>query len=195
MKNIPTHSKSSYLYKLIDKVEKVLKRMRCKALFFDRDQANVNTNVNNNAQHQHINYFNLKTRKCPPQIQDKKEFENDIQTMIESMKFRSAQNKFQKMLKDDLKLINSSKNIFLSADKTQNFYKITKEDYEKILHKNVTKKYQKANMSLPKRINREARKIGETFDVADRVDTMAKQECFITLKDHKEDYKTNPNTI
>ena len=25
-----------------------------------------------------------------------------------------------------------------------------------------------------------------------RVDTMAKQECFITLKVHKEDYRTNP---
>ena len=58
------------------------------------------------------------------------------------------------------------------------------------------KKYKKANTlpkkPLPKRINREARKIAKTFDVADRVDTMAKQECFITLKDHKEDYRTNP---
>ena len=41
MKNIPIHSKSSYLYKLIDKVEKVLKRMRWKALFFDRDQGSI----------------------------------------------------------------------------------------------------------------------------------------------------------
>ena len=46
-------------------------------------------------------------------------------------------------------------------------------------------------MSLRKRIEREARKISKTFDVAGRVDTMAKQECFITLKDHKEDYRTN----
>ena len=68
----------------------------------------------------------------------------------------------------------------------------SEEDYEKIIHKNVRKKHKKANMSLPKRINREARKISKTFDVADRVDTMAKQECFITLKDHKEDYRTNP---
>ena len=51
MKKIPTHSKSSYLYKLIDKVEKVLKRMRWKSLFFDRDQAILNTNVNNNSEH------------------------------------------------------------------------------------------------------------------------------------------------
>ena len=95
-------------------------------------------------------------------------------------------------MKEDLKLINSSKNIFLLADKTQNFYEIKKEDYEKIVHENVTKKYKKANMSLPKRINREARKIIKTFDAADRVDTMAKQECFITLKDHEEDDRTNP---
>ena len=39
MKNIPTHSKSACLYKLIDKVEKVLKHMRWKALIFDREQA------------------------------------------------------------------------------------------------------------------------------------------------------------
>ena len=147
--------------------------MRWKALFFDTDQENSNTNVNSNVQYQHINTFNLKTRKCRPQIQDMKEFEKDIQTMIESIKFR-PQN-FQEKLKEDLKLINSSKNIFFSADKTQSFYGITKEDYEKIIHENVTKKYQKAN------INREARKIAKAFDVADRVDTMAKQECFITL--------------
>ena len=36
MKNIPTHSKSADLYKIIDKVEKVLKRMRWKARFFYR---------------------------------------------------------------------------------------------------------------------------------------------------------------
>ena len=58
MKNIPTDSKPSYLYKLVDKVGKLHKRMRWKALFFDRDQANSNTNVNRNSQHQHINNFN-----------------------------------------------------------------------------------------------------------------------------------------
>ena len=96
MKIILSHSKSSYLYKLIDKVEKVLKRMRWKALFFDRGQANSNTNVNNHAQHQHINTFSLKTRKCPSQIQDMKEFEKDILAMIESVKFRSSQINFRK---------------------------------------------------------------------------------------------------
>ena len=110
--------------------------------------------------------------------------------MIESTKFRSSQNEFQKKLKEDLKLIISSKNLFLSADKTKNFYEIIKKGYEKIIQENVTKKYKKANMSLPQRTNRPARKIAKTFDVADRVDTMAKQECFLILKDDKEDYRT-----
>ena len=57
--------------------------MRWKALFFDRDQAKSNTNINNNAQHHHINTFKLKTRKCPPKIQNMKKFDKNIQTMIE----------------------------------------------------------------------------------------------------------------
>ena len=96
MKNIPTHSKPSYLYKHIDKVGKVHKRVRWKALFFDRDQANSNTNVNSNFQHQHINTFILRTTSCPQQILDMKKLEKDIQTMTESIKFRSLQKKFRK---------------------------------------------------------------------------------------------------
>ena len=69
-----------------------------------------------------------------------KEFEKDIKTMIESIKFRSSQNKIHKKSKKDFKLINSSKNIFLSADKTQNIYEIKEEDYEKIIHGKVTKR-------------------------------------------------------
>ena len=58
--------------------------------------------------------------------------------MIESIKFRSSQDEFQKKLKEDIKLINSSKNIFLSADSTKNLYEITKEYYEKIIDESVT---------------------------------------------------------
>ena len=77
--------------------------------------------------------------------------------------------------------------MFFLADKTQDFYEITKEEYEKLVRENVTKKYKKANISLPKRINREARKREKYFDVTDRLDTMVKQESFTTVKDHKED--------
>ena len=61
------------------------------------------------------------------------------------------------------------------------------------------KKYKKANTlpkkPLPKRINREARKIAKTFDVADSLDTMAKKECFITLKITKKTIEPTQNTV
>lgn len=60
-------------------------------------------------------------------------------------------------MKEDIKLINSSKNIFLSADETQNFYEIKGEDYVQIVHENVTKAYRKADISFPKWINREVK--------------------------------------
>ena len=90
-------------------------------------------------------------------------------------------------MREDLKLKKKKKNVFLPADKTQDFYEITKEEYEKLVRENVTKKYKKANISLPKRINREARKRAKYFDVTDRLDTMVKKESFTTVKDHKED--------
>ena len=143
--------------------------MRWKALFFDKCQQQYP--ISTHKQPQFIN------KKMPTTNPGYERIEKDIQTMIKSIKFRSSQNDFQKKLKEDIKLINSSKNIFLSADKTQNFYEIMKKNYEKIIHEHVTKKYKNA-MSLPKRINREAKKIAKTFPVTDRLDIMAKQECF-----------------
>ena len=56
----------------------------------------------------------------------------------------------------------------------------------------MSQKSTKKLIYIPKRrINREARKIAKIFDVAGRVHSIAKQECYITLKDHKEDYRTN----
>ena len=46
--------------------------------------------------------------------------------------------------------------MFVPANKTQNYYEITKENYNKILHDNITKTYKKAQPSLPKKINMEA---------------------------------------
>ena len=56
---------------------------------------------------------------------------------------------------------------------------------KKIIHENVLKTYKKADMSLPKKISKKNKKVVKTFDVADRLDIMAKQECFITLKSQR----------
>ena len=58
MKNIPIPKKNNYIKILIEKVENVVKRMRWKAFFFDKDtdQDNESTDSNN---------YGFKSRKKP----------------------------------------------------------------------------------------------------------------------------------
>ena len=104
MKNIPLPSKETYIYKLIEKTEMFVKRMRWKAFFFDKEDDNNSQNNN----------YIYKTRKCPPQIQELKEFESDLFKMIENIEFRTASNEFLNILRDDIKRINNSNKICLS---------------------------------------------------------------------------------
>ena len=87
--------------------------------------------------------FRFKSKKCPPQIDEMKKFEEDMWTMIETLKYRYPSSNFQKKLSQDIKQINKSTKAFISADKTQNYYQLNKEDHDKILKDNVTKSIRK----------------------------------------------------
>ena len=39
----------------------------------------------------------------------------------------------------------------------------------------------------------EAKKITKSFNIDNNLDIMAKRQCFVTIKDHKEDFRVNPN--
>ena len=121
-----------------------------------------------------------------------KGFEKDLTKMIENIQFRKVSSAFLLKLDEDIKNIKSSKKMFIQANKTQNFYEIKKEDHKKIFYGNVPKTYKKENPSLPKRINIEAKKIDKEFSRDDKLNIMAKQQCFVTIKDHKPDFRTNP---
>ena len=66
-------------------------------------------------------------------VESIKGFEKDLRKMIENMQFRRVSSAFLLKLNEDIKNIKSSKKMFISADKTQNFYEIKKEGHEKIL--------------------------------------------------------------
>ena len=86
-KNIPIPPKNSYLKSLIEKVESVIKRMRWKAFFFDRNEEDSSDVVTNNS-------FGFKSRKCPPQNNELDKFEADLLDMVHNVKFRNINNKF-----------------------------------------------------------------------------------------------------
>ena len=78
------------------------------------------------------------------------DFENNILKLIESIQFRTVSNEFLNNLNEDINKIRSSDKMFVSADKTQNYYKRTIENYKKILHDNITKTCKKEEPSLPR---------------------------------------------
>ena len=80
--------------------------MRWKTFFYGRDNSNKYNNKNNTYVDETIdNKFKFKTRKCPLQIQDMKDFENDLLKLIESIQFRTVSDEFLNKLNEDINKI------------------------------------------------------------------------------------------
>ena len=59
--------------------------------------------------------------------------------MIKNLEFKRVNNEFQSNLRNDIRQIRRSNNLFISADKSRNIYKASKASYERMMHENVTK--------------------------------------------------------
>ena len=62
------------------------------------------------------------------------------------------------------------------------------ETYEKLLHENITKTHQKTDKNKVRAINVDAKKIAKDLELKDRIEKMQESQCYITVKDHKEDF-------
>ena len=92
-----------------------------------------------------------------------------------------AASKISKQIKRDSK-------IFVPADKSHNIYRMDRETYEKLLHENITKTYKKTDKKKVTAINIDAKKIAKDLELENRIEKMQESECYITVKDHKEDF-------
>ena len=111
---------------------------------------------------------------------------------MQNVTLRHTSNNFHDQMKADIESIKRSKNIFIFADKTNNLYKTDIKNYNKLLINNISKTYKKSDSTIFNTINREAKNIAERYDIAERVDCFAKSNAFVTLKDHKENFRSNP---
>lgn len=183
LKNIPLPTATSYKKRMIEMVESVIKRMRWRAFFFLRGDGDTADDCENRRK------FGLKSRGTPPQIEEMKDFEDDLAKMIERIEFRKCYDSFQNTLRKDVDRIKKSKEVFVPADKTRNLYEMDKAQYKKLLHDNITRHYQSASEEAYEDINMEAGEIAAKLQIADRMETMARKEAFLTLKDHKEHFE------
>ncbi|KAJ8044054.1 hypothetical protein HOLleu_11406 [Holothuria leucospilota] len=66
------------------------------------------------------------------------------------------------------------------------------QDYEKLLHHNITQKFKLAGETITDKIDKEADEIANRLGISDRINKTAKQQAFVTLKDQKENFRTRP---
>ena len=79
------------------------------------------------------------------------------------------------------------------ADKTTNIYKMSVDTHEKLLKENIAAIYKKAPTKLEKSIHLEAKSITKKLKFADRIEYLPQSSAYITLKDHKENFISNPS--
>ncbi len=182
MKNIAVPKNSEYIKRLIEKVEDFTKRLRWRAHFY----------LNPESKSKNKETYGFKSAKAPPFMQQLKNFENGMLQLIEEVKFRKINSPLQNKLKRDLKKIESENNILVPADKTNNYYSVTKQQYNTLMKENVTATYKKSTKQSEQTINVDAKKITDNLELSDRVQVLAPKSAYITLKDHKENFRNNP---
>ena len=182
------HSDTAKRYLLKEtysKIESLIKRMRWKASFYERKDDYTSTPDDNNS-------FGFKSRKCPPRIEDLESFETDMLKMIKQIEFKKEYSTFQHELRNDTIKIKNSTKAFIPADKTTNYYELDKKTHDRLLMNSITSTYGKADGNTINIINNEARIIATDLNIQDRVERMAEQQAFITLKDHKDNFENKP---
>ena len=181
-KNIPIPIEKEYKIQLIAKVESFTKRMKWKSLEFLEKLGSSEKEI-----------FGFKLHECPPSVDELAGFESDLLTMVHDIESRLVRNNFLSKLKEDVKVINNTKESLVNADKSTNIYKMNKDLYNKYLIENITKTYKKANKHKVNRINSEAKEIAKKLKLDDRIQQLQETEAFILVKDHKEGFPNSPS--
>ena len=96
-------------------------------------------------------------------------------------------------MSSDIRRISESHCIFTKSDESGNLYKVDKNKYRQMIFKEIIKHHKKtAHPNLEKELNNEAKMLATKIGIVDRVEKYNMKNCFIPIKDHKNDFKENP---
>ena len=80
------------------------------------------------------------------------------------------------------------------SDKTSNMYRLNENDYHNLLRNAIKTTNKKANKDNWPNINKEDVKFAKQAGILDKTDMNCARNSFVTLKDHKENFKNHPTT-
>ena len=112
--------------------------------------------------------------------------------LIQNIEFKKDKCEFQKQLSQDTSKIKADAKMYISADKTTNYYRLNTDSYNQLINTAITKSYKKAPSSAPKQIISEEKKIATGLNLQNRIDALSSKNAFITLKDHKPNFQNKP---
>ena len=181
VKDIPVPSRKEYKKMMINSYLRFTRNMRWRVLHFL-----------NPSRKQMKETFGFKSLKNPPVIDELVDFENDFRELVFNIEFEEKPNHFQQKLQSEKEKIMKEPHLIIGADKTSNFYKVKPKDYKELLKKNVEAEYKKENVKNVNKVNKAHNKIVRKLEISDRVFKTVERNCFITLKDHKENFRENP---
>ena len=186
--NIPISDKKEYNIQLIKSVNRFVSRVRWKIFFLFNPQAKGKEKVT----------FGLKSqKKAPTSPKYLDEFEKELHRLVKEVKHRDKcdiKSDFLKELDKKVKVIKSSPNVFVAADKSSNYYEMSKEHHNQLLMKAVNKDYKKAPSDKVDLVNKGAKTISDKLEISDRVFKLELKQSIISIKDHKPDYLNHTQT-
>ena len=165
-KNIQIPSENECKLKLIMKMENFLKRMRWTALAF---LGKLKRSGKGN--------YGFKTMKCPSSVKELVPFEHDMIDMVKNLGFKRVNNEFQSNLRNDIRQIRRSSNLFIPAEKSMTIQEVSKASYEHMMQENVTKTYKKCNANKFNSINFKAKQNASKLKIDDRVQKLHENEA------------------
>ena len=181
VKNIPIPSFKVYMNMFIHSIETLVREMEWKAQLFLNPSKKTTKNT-----------FNFRSIKNPEHVKELVKFKSDLVKIVKNVKFRKVNSKFQRQLHDDKVRIQNNNNVIVHADKTTNLYEVNPSDYKKLVQKEVNQEYKKVTSNTIKKINTAHKKVVNDLELQDRVMKTTDRECFISLKDHKDDFANKP---
>ena len=101
--------------------------------------------------------------------------------MVHNIEFKRANTVFQNQLNKDINMINKDP-----------LYKVSRDNYSKLLQDNVTKSYKKSTVTLINNINKEAKANVAELKLDDRIKQFNQRKAFATLKNHKVNFQNDP---
>ena len=113
--------------------------------------------------------------------------------MVKNIQFTAApRNKLQDKLRQDIKEINKDTQVYVKADKTANHYKVSVENYEKLVEKSIHSDYRKAELTKVSEIEQEAKAIAEKLELRNLIFKTSKREAKVSKITKVHSHTTQP---